>query len=73
MKSRLQTLDDVRKALAEQDQELRAAYEAMPPGMIQVPVASLRALAERCEAWRSRPRRVAKIAPVAPVARGVRC
>jgi hypothetical protein len=72
MKSRLQTLDDVRMALAEQDRRLRAAYEAVPPGrMIEVPVASLRALAERCEAWGSRATRAPKGA--APIARGVRC
>ena len=71
MKNRLQTLDDVRRALAEQDRQLRAGYDAMPPGqLIEVPVASLRALAERCEAWRLRPRSVAKIAPIA---RGFRC
>ncbi|HSY23015.1 MAG TPA: hypothetical protein VK841_12905 [Polyangiaceae bacterium] len=71
MTSRLQTLDDVRQALAEQNRRLRAAYDAMPPGrMIEVPLASLRALADRCDAWRSRPRSAAKIAPIA---RGVRC
>ncbi len=71
MKNGLQTLDDVRRALAEQDRQLWAAFEAVPPGrMIEVSAASLRTLAERCEAWRSRPRVAAKIAPVA---RGVRC
>ena len=71
MKNRLQTLDDVQRTLAEQDRQLRAAFEAMPPGrMIDVPAATLRAIAERCEAWRSRPRVAAKIAPIA---RGVRC
>lgn len=71
MTNGLQTLDDVKKALAEQDRQLRAAFEAAPPGqMIEVSAASLRALAERCEAWRSRPRAAAKIAPIAC---GVRC
>jgi hypothetical protein len=71
MKNRLQTLDDVRRALAEQDRQLQAAYEAMPPGlMIHVPLAGLRSLAARCESWRWRPRSVAKIAPIA---RGFRC
>ena len=71
MKNRLQTLDDVQRALAEQDRQLRAVFEAMPPAKrIEVPAATLRAIAERCEAWRSRPRVAAKIA-ASP--RGVRC
>ena len=69
MKNRLQTLDEVKKALADQDRQLRAAFEAMPRGRtLVITAATLRAIAERSEAWR--PRAVAKIAATS---RGVRC
>jgi|HubBroStandDraft_2_1064218.scaffolds.fasta_scaffold09657_2 hypothetical protein len=48
------TLEDLRRALAEQDAQLAAAFAALDPTLpIAVPTASLRLLAEVCSSARS--------------------
>ncbi len=48
------TLEDLRRALAEQDAQLAAAFAALDPKMpIAIPTASLRLLAEVCTSARS--------------------
>ena len=50
------TLADLRRALAEQDAQLAAAFAALDPKKpIAVPAASLRLLAEVCASARSHP------------------
>jgi hypothetical protein len=50
------TLEDLRRALADQDAQLAAAFAALDPKMpIAVPTASLRLLAEVCSSAGSRP------------------
>jgi hypothetical protein len=48
------TLEDLRRALTEQDAQLAAAFAALDPKMpIAVPTATLRLLAEVCSSARS--------------------
>ncbi len=50
------TLEDLRRALAEQDAQLAAAFAALDPKIpMAVPTASLRLLAEVCSSARSQP------------------
>jgi hypothetical protein len=55
MKERTVTVDDILRALAEQDASLRAAFEALDPeGTLTLRSASLVRLAEQCTDARAR-------------------
>jgi hypothetical protein len=55
MKKRTESVDDIKRALGEQDERLRAAYEALDPcRRVPVPTASLERLAEQCLGTRAR-------------------
>jgi hypothetical protein len=65
MNPRTVSVDDVKRALAEQDRRLRAAYEGLEPGQrVAVATVSLQRLAEQCSVMRTR---AASIAPVVPL------
>jgi hypothetical protein len=69
MKQPAVTLADLRRALAEQDAQLAAAFAKLDPNVpLAVPTASLRLLVEACSSARARP------APAGPITWGrVRC
>ncbi len=75
MKERTVTVDDILRALAEQDAKLRAAFEALDPeGTVTVRRASLARLAEQCADARVRSVRSGPLGPIESVkASALRC